>query len=203
MPVSKKYVILLITLIFALLISTPSVFATTEITNPNSVTLDMSTFLGGSGSDTAGGAVLDSEGNIIIVTTSNSDDVQATESTIQSVNSGGYDCLIYKLSPNGNIIFATYLGGSQDEGARAIGVDSGDNIVVAGFTKSVDFPITSGASKEEFGGGSVDGDGFVAKLSSDGETILWATYFGGDGSDKSYSIDIAMLELNFFHGNTS
>ena len=157
--------------------------STTETTSVDPISLDLSLLLGGAGTDTAGSAILDSQGNIILAATTNSQDIITSNNVVQSSSSGGFDCLVFKLNPSGEIIFASYLGGSGDEGARAVGVDSNDNIIIAGFTTSQDFPISSGASQEIFGGGAPDGDSFVAKISSNGQSILWATYYGGNGDE--------------------
>ncbi len=62
---------------------------------------------------------------------------------------------------------------------KSVIVDSNDNIIVAGYTTSVDFPTTPGAFNETLSG---DRDIFLTKLDSSG-SILWSTYFGGTASE--------------------
>jgi hypothetical protein len=83
--------------------------------------------------------------------------------------------------------FSSYLGGSQGELGKAIALDSNRNIYVAGGTYSPDFPVTPNAylktcGSQQFpcsGGSDPQEDGFVAKLSPDGSTLIYATFLGG------------------------
>lgn len=83
--------------------------------------------------------------------------------------------------------FASYLGGSQGEVGKAIALDSTGNIYVAGGTYSPDFPVTANAYLKTCGsqqfpcssGSDSQEDGFVAKLSPDGSTLIYATFLGG------------------------
>jgi hypothetical protein len=93
--------------------------------------------------------------------------------------------------------YSTYLGGSSFDYASGIGVDSAGNAYVAGYTDSLDFPLTSPARAA--GGGGTCGtypdthpcfDAFVAKLNATGTALVYSTYFGGSGDD--YSSDIAV-----------
>jgi hypothetical protein len=62
-------------------------------------------------------------------------------------------------------------------------------VVVSGRTGSSDFPTTSGAYDQTYNGGA--GDAYVAKLSSTGSTLLWATLLGGSADDGACSVAIA------------
>src|ERR1700694_2328296 len=59
------------------------------------------------------------------------------------------DAFVIKLDAQGNIAFATYLGGSGYDEATSIGVDGAGNIYVAGITTSFNFPQATGM---RFGG---------------------------------------------------
>ncbi|MEK9142651.1 MAG: SBBP repeat-containing protein, partial [Nitrospirota bacterium] len=84
------------------------------------------------------------------------------------------------------LLYSTYLGGSANEdgfefGPHGIAVDSLGNAYIAGATTSTDFPgVTAGSVQPIHGGGLFDA--YVAKLSSTGSSILWASYLGGTGS---------------------
>ncbi len=74
--------------------------------------------------------------------------------------------------PGGKALFTnTFAGKGLDQGT-AVAVDPAGNIYVAGITRSDDFPLTNALQTQP--GGS-----FIIKLSSDGKTILYSTYFGG------------------------
>ena len=88
--------------------------------------------------------------------------------------------------------YGTYLGGERADTHAAIQVNEAGEAYVVGATRSLDFPVTSGAEQDSYAGGSCGGgsivaapcfDIFVARLNADGSDLLWATYFGGAGND--------------------
>jgi hypothetical protein len=93
-----------------------------------------------------------------------------------SVNGGNQDLLLSKYSLNGNLLFATYLGGLGNETATSLKIDN-DNIYIAGYTDSINYPVTNGST---FKGRR---DVFVTRLNSSGN-IVFSTYIGGPGSDN-------------------
>ena len=144
-----------------------------------------STFLGGSGGDTASGLALDSAGNIYLTGATDSPDFPVRRA-IQPKLAGGLDAFVTKLTPNADaLLYSTYLGGSGDENALEdsgrLAVDSAGSAWVAGKTASHDFP-TADAMQPVFGGGPFDG--FLAHLAPDGSALLSATYFGGSADDQ-------------------
>src|SRR5580658_1693149 len=89
--------------------------------------------------------------------------------------SAGSDVFVSKLDPNGNLLFTDTFGGKGVDTGTAITVDPSGNIYVGGTTTSPDFPL-SGASQTQ---SNPNGTGFIIKLTNDGSTILYSTYFGG------------------------
>jgi uncharacterized protein (TIGR03437 family) len=106
-----------------------------------------------------------------------------------------------KQDPSGNILYATYLGGSSQDGGTALATDAEGNIYVAGYTYSADFPVTPGVVQTKnagptgpptlytelnapFGPSNVvpGGDAFIAKFAPDG-TLLFSTFLGGSSED--------------------
>ncbi|MHA2134219.1 MAG: SBBP repeat-containing protein [Candidatus Thorarchaeota archaeon] len=169
----------------------------------NSFSVTLSMLIGGNGSEYPAGGVLDSEGNIVLLATSSSIDFSTSDNVYQQNPAGGIDCLIVKLTPDGELLFATFLGGESDEGARDISLDSNDNIIVAGFTMSSDFPVSEGSIQTDWSGGTTDGDAFIAKLSSDGLSLLWGTFLGGSGEEHLTSIDVDSQDNIFVTGRTT
>ena len=84
------------------------------------------------------------------------------------------------------LLFSTYLGGRQADAVTAVSTDSSNNIYVAGWTESKDFPISGGIHPTSAGGI----DAFVMKFAGSGQQLLWATYFGGSGDDRATSIAV-------------
>ena len=82
------------------------------------------------------------------------------------------------------ILQSTFLGGSERDIGRAIAFSEtdADVVYVAGNTESADFPVLNGYD-ETYGSGIVDGDVFVARLSSDLTILLSATSIGSGGDE--------------------
>ncbi len=95
---------------------------------------------------------------------------------------------------------ATYLGGSDVDRIRTLHA-SGSDVFVAGHTASTNFPGTAGGAQPSFAGGTIDGDGFVARLNVALTSVSQATYLGGSGSDAASSLSVAGSEV-FVAGET-
>ena len=91
------------------------------------------------------------------------------------------------------LVFSTYLGGSGDEGVfpgATVAVDGNGNVYIAGDTKSLDFPTTSGAYQRTPCGNISNGCVFVTKLNSSGTSLVYSTYFGGGNTTvRSIAVD--------------
>lgn len=155
--------------------------------NPAGSGLVYSTYLGGSDSDIGNGIAVDDFGAAYITGSTSSVDFP-TVNPIQSANAGDRDAFVIKLNPTGNrLVYSTYLGGMDTDGGNAIAVDSEKNAYVTGFTASADFPLAN-PIQATFGGG--DHDVFVAKISNTGDSLTYATYLGGNGSDVARGIAV-------------
>ncbi len=88
------------------------------------------------------------------------------------------------IDPVPDRLWGTYYGGSNQESIYGSVTDNSGNCYVAGSTSSLSNIATAGAHQVIFGGGL---DGFFAKFTSGGSR-LWATYYGGTGSDHLYGI---------------
>jgi len=144
--------------------------------------LDYSTYLGGSGRDRAFGVAVDSGGGAYLVGVTSSADFP-TASAYQSSYSGAiWDTVIARFSTDGqSLVYSTYLGGSGDDVGWDIAVDGDGNALVAGYTSSEDFPTAASYQSARAGG---DYDGFVSKLASSGDSLVFSTYLGGSGTDS-------------------
>ena len=98
---------------------------------------------------------------------------------------GNKDGYIMKIdNAVSQILFSSYIGGSQDELPFGLSVDASNNVYIAGETNSTNFPVVS-PILGTFGGGRADA--FVTKLSPDGKR-LYSTYLGGIGNDRAYDV---------------
>jgi hypothetical protein len=146
------------------------------------------TYLGGSGSDAAHGVAVDREGNAFVFGETRSLDFPVKNARTDSYQGGGADVFVSKYDRTGQLLFSTFIGGSDwdtpwETGQIAVN-DSGD-CWIAGLTQSPDFPVADAVQPGH--GGSLY-DGFVVRLSSDGSQLLASTYLGGSGNEQIYGL---------------
>ncbi|MHA1121372.1 MAG: DUF7948 domain-containing protein, partial [Candidatus Heimdallarchaeota archaeon] len=144
-----------------------------------------STFLGGVGDETAEVIKLDGSGNIYVCGYTTSSDFPVENGYDSSYNSG-YDVFVSKFSSSGSLIYSTFVGGSSDEYAYDLALDSSNNVYVTGTTWSSDFPDVNAYQS----GKDLGSDCFAFKLSSDGSTLVYSTYLGGDWNDAGRGIAV-------------
>ncbi|RNB80415.1 hypothetical protein EDM59_24045 [Brevibacillus nitrificans] len=160
------------------------------------------TYLGGSGTDQGEGIFVDTAGNAYLTGITTSDDFPVTAGAPQTSLQGKQDAYVAKLSGSGSaLIYATYLGGSGSDAGASIAVDAEGNAYVTGSTDSADFPMTAGAIQTAYGGGATDG--FVTKLSPDGNAFLFSTFLGGSEKDVGVSIVVDRNGNPYVTGITS
>ena len=107
---------------------------------------------------------------------------------------GEVDIGITKYTADGSdLIYSTYLGGSDSEAPHSLIIDNSGNLVVIGSTGSLDYPVSQNAYSQIFNGGNyviwngIDylngSDIFITKFSNDGTELLGSTYMGGSAND--------------------
>ncbi|MBI2269360.1 MAG: hypothetical protein HYU69_03285 [Bacteroidetes bacterium] len=105
----------------------------------------------------------------------------------QSVFGGGNDAFILKFSNIGDLLWATYFGGSNGETGLSVFTDVGSNIYIGGQTSSTDLPLRAWGGAYNQAANAGNNDGFLARFNSTG-TLIWSTYYGGTGVDKIITI---------------
>ena len=159
---------------------------------PDGTALVYSTFLGGSGGDTANGIAVDSAGNAYIAGTTASTNFPLLN-PIQGTLKGTSNAFITKLNPQGSaLVFSTYLGGTATDTVAGIALDPQLNIYLAGTTTSIDFPTTANAFQLHNGAAGFTTDvfnqpgsptnPFVTKINAAGNALVYSTYLGGSGN---------------------
>ncbi len=158
--------------------------------NPSGSALLYSTYLGGTGDDIGFGVAVDASGNAYVTGQTTSTDFPVSTTRFQGASGGGTDAFVAKLNPTASgaasLVYSTYLGGSGDDGANGIVVDAAGNATIVGRTDSTNFPMGAGTPFQNANGGGFDV--FVARLGPAGSTLLYATYLGGSGEDRGFSI---------------
>ena len=112
---------------------------------------------------------------------------------IDTTLSGPADAFVARLESNGaSLVFSTFIGGTGDELSfydSGHTIDGQDNIFISGLSSSVDYPTTAGAFRTTRT--NATNDGFVTKISGNGQAILASTWFGGANGENLVS-DVAM-----------
>ncbi len=156
-----------------------------------------STFLGGNAADIARGIAADAAGAAYVTGYTDSPDFP-TSNPFQTYQ-GSRDAFVTKLSSNGNnLIYSTYLGGSNLDQGEGIAVDAVGEAYVTGFTTSADFPTLNPYQ------GAIQGipDVFLTKLSGEGNNLVYSTYLGGSSSEAGIGIGLDAAGSAYVTGQT-
>jgi beta propeller repeat protein len=161
-------------------------------------TLTYATYLGGSATDNAYGVAVDSSGAVYVVGTTSS-----TNFPVVNPYQGDQpqaDAFVTKIDPAGTaVVYSTYLGGGSTDQGFDIAVDSAGQAYLVGATTSLDFPTLNGAQPAPLG----RTDAYLAKLSSDGATLLYATYAGGSVNDYATGVAVDEAGTAYLAGTTN
>ena len=160
--------------------------------NPAGSGLVYSTFLGGTSPDETFGIAIDGARNAY-VTGETTGNFPTTAGAFDTTAGGGSDAFVAKLNaPGSALVYATRLGGADNELPEDVAVDGAGNATVGGSTRSADFPTTSGAFDRTQNGGAIDErfDLFVTRLNAAGSGLVYSTFVGGSKSD--FGDDLAL-----------
>jgi hypothetical protein len=156
-------------------------------------------YLGGTSTDRGETIAVDATGAVYVAGQTQSADFPIL-SALQGASGGSTDAFITKINSAGTVVvYSTYLGGTGNEVAHSITVDSAGNAYIAGETNSANFP-TINAVDANFAG-SVDG--FASKLNPNGNALIYSTYLGGTGNDVAQSVAIDSTGAAYYAGFTS
>ncbi len=136
---------------------------------------------------------MDAAGNAFVAgSTDSTNDFPLLNAVQQDYGGGDTDAFLAKFDPDGRLIFSTFFGGAGYDAVNDLALDREGNLVMVGETRSVDLPSTEDALQYDYAGGSAfgSGDGFIARLSSDGSQLLYCSYFGGSGDERIWGIAV-------------
>lgn len=159
--------------------------------NSDESKLIYSTFLAGSGIQTATSIALDSGDNAYVTGVTSSIDFPVTAGAFQTTTTTtSLTCFVTKLNAFGSeLVFSTYLGGSTGpDNGTSITVDPTGHAFVTGFTDSTDFPTTQGAFQST--NASIGYEGFVTRLNPSGSELAYSTFLGGTKATNPNSISL-------------
>jgi Beta-propeller repeat len=181
--------------------------------NSTGQALVYSVYIGGSGTDGGRGIAVDPSGNAYVAGFTTSTDFPTTAGAFQPQHGGGaagvpLDAFALKLGPDGTLVYATYLGGRDDDVALGIAVDPTGRAHVVGGTHSANFPAVN-AVQPRLGGGGFDLCGigscprnaFVTRLNALG-LVEYSTFLGGAQDAVANAIAIDDLNSVYVTGST-
>jgi Beta-propeller repeat len=164
--------------------------AVIDLSQTGAATLQYATYLGGSGVEAARGIAVAADRTVWIVGQTFSNDFPVAGLSYQPNYSSGGDAFVAHINPNTNtLVYATYLGGSDQDLARNVIVDPAGRVIVSGYTLSQDFPSTPDALQPQYGGNT---DAFVTILdpsaTSRQSQLVYSTFFGGSNGDVPFDM---------------
>ncbi|NVN94871.1 MAG: gliding motility-associated C-terminal domain-containing protein [Bacteroidetes bacterium] len=195
--------------------------------SPDGTQLLASTFVGGSGNDglnyrqyydvnlmfgndslyynygdgARGEMITDNLSNVYVGSCTFSTDFPGTSIGFQPTNHGKQEGIVFKLDYNlSNLIWSTYIGGTEDDAIYSIDNDSQYNVYVTGGTSSTNFPTTAGAYKTTYQGGNTDA--FLSRISQNGSTLVASTYYGSNKYDQGYFVRCGRDDKVYITGQT-
>lgn len=181
------------------------------------------TYLGGNGNEQPHSMITDAQGNLIVAGRSQSTDYPNTASFGPG---GNYDIVVTKFNSSGTgIIGSVVMGSSADDGvnirpkwnpplgsvsirrnygddARSeVILDANNNIYLASCTQGNNFPVQNSTIQTSFGGGFQDG--VIIKFTANLSTLLFSTYFGGNGNDACFVANINPISNDLYIGGVT
>ena len=163
-----------------------------------------STYLGGTSSETTASIAVDPAGAAYIAGQTLSNDFPLVNALQPSPggnpnNTFADDAFVAKIAPDGtSLLYSTFLGGTDSDGASDIAVDSLGAAYIIGTTRSLDFPSVNPLAAH---GG--DYDAFVSKLAPDGTRLIYSTHLGGSGFEEGFGIAVDVSGAAYVTGNTA
>ena len=152
--------------------------------------LVFATFLGSATEeDTATGVAIGATGEVTVIGVTRASNFPTTPGAFDTTYNGGSsvgDGFVTRLTAAGNaLVYSTFLGGGANDSPSSLVLHSSGAAVVAGATRSLNFPTTPGAydPSANIPGSSGSNDAFVSALLPNGSGLICSTLLGGTADD--------------------
>jgi len=133
------------------------------------------TVLGGTSGEHPRHVAMGSEGETFVGVETYSADFPVSEDAFDQTFDEGQEAAVLCYGPGGELIFATYLGGSEGgENVDDLSAHPDGGVVVFGLTGSDDFPITPGVLDDHIE--HLYTKKFASHLNADGTDLEWSTF---------------------------
>lgn len=160
------------------------------------------TWIGGADNDEAVDMKLDSQGRVVLIGQTFSNNFPLAGNALQTTPKGDSDIFIAVFNPDAggasSLVYSTYFGGASRDTARAVAIGPNDSINVLGVTISDNLP--SPTTQPNRRGGQ---DAFVMRTTvNNGGGLEYSTYFGGSNTDDAWGITVDRNNVIWFTGST-
>jgi FG-GAP-like repeat/Bacterial Ig-like domain/Dockerin type I domain/Beta-propeller repeat len=170
---------------------------------PAGNSLSYSTFLGGSSTDGGGSIAVDVNGCAYVIGSTRSTNFP-TLNAYDDTQNGNNDIFVAKFSTAGNsLVYSTYLGGDENEGARCIELDDNNSVYFCGYSGSANYPTKNAYDDTNDNPGAYTSDIIISVLGSDGDSLIYSTFFGSPGTESATEMALGVDGKFYLTGSTS
>ena len=106
----------------------------------------------------------------------------------------------YPLIIDPVLIFSTYSGSSAMNWGQTATYDNSGHLYAGSISFAIGYPTTLGPFQQFFGGGNTDM--CITKFSTDGTSLIYSTYLGGNGPENPHSLVVNDNDELFVFGST-
>jgi len=157
-------------------------------------------YFGGRGDDEACALRVDAQGQAHVTGTTQSADFPTTAHTFGRSHRGASDVFVLTLAADGaSVLGSTLLGGTAEDEAVGLELLPDGSVVVAGTTRSRDFPSAFQALQPNARGGR---DAFVARLDGELGALVCSTLLGGSDDDECRGLAVDASGNLYLAGRT-
>lgn len=162
--------------------------------------LIFSTYFGGKLREEGNAIAVDSQNNLYIAGRSTSLDLPVKNAIQAKLGGGGADAFIAKFTPDNQLAYATYFGGSSgNDNIFAMAVGPDDSLYITGDSTSPGM-----ATKDAWSSTPQPYSGFLAKITPAGDAVSYFTYVGWrSGYTNARALAVDQDGQAYVAGNTT
>ena len=157
-------------------------------------------YVGGSGTDAASAIAVDSAGSVYIAGETTSTNFPVVNAYQATFGGGAKDAFATKISTTGaTLLWSTYLGGTAEDTAKGIAVNSALSVYVAGDTISLNFPLLNSIKPAPT---IPNWEAFVTQFAPSGTALTYSTLLGGAQNDNTFGLAVDSSGAAYVTGAT-
>jgi murein DD-endopeptidase MepM/ murein hydrolase activator NlpD len=158
-----------------------------------------SSYIGGSGADSAHSVALDPAGCVYVSGATRSADFPVSDGAFGMAHAGEQDAFLLKLNAAGALAYAGLMGGNGEDWGQAVAVDAEGSATVAG--SSTAFPLAAAEAGADTRPQNYDA--FVVRVDEFGSALVHASSLGGSDEDYAAAVAVDALGSVYLVGNSA